>query len=82
LGAAEQKNQKLIAKLAAKERGRKSAEASLKNAQDQAEKQRKRLHYAEIELATTKQQVLDLKADLEKDKEAAWVAKAAVKALE
>ena len=76
LGATKKKNKELGMKLAAEERGRRSAEIGLKNAQDQVEKQRKKLHYAEIELATTKQEVMDLKAELEKAKEAAWVAKA------
>ena len=42
-------------KLTAEERGWKSAEAGSKNAQDQVEKQRKKFHYVEIELATAKQ---------------------------
>ena len=54
LGAAEQKNKELTVKLTIKERERKSAEAGLKIAQDQAKEQRKMLHYAEIELATAR----------------------------
>ena len=54
LGAAIQKNQELIAKLIVEERERKSVEAGLKNALDQVEEQHKKLHYAEIELATAK----------------------------
>ena len=54
--------------------GRKSAKVSLKNAQMQAEEQRQKLHYTEIELATAKQQVVDLKVELEKAKEAAQAA--------
>ncbi|XP_023891947.1 uncharacterized protein LOC112003953 [Quercus suber] len=69
-----------LALLTAEERGRKSAEAGLKNAQDQVEKQRKKLHFAEIELVTAKQQVLDLKVELKKAREAAWAAKEATKA--
>ena len=61
--------------------GRKSAKVSLKNAQMQAEEQRQKLHYTEIELATAKQQVVDLKAKLKKAKEAAQVAQAAVDAV-
>ena len=38
------------------------------------EEQRQKLHYIEIELATTKQQVVDLKVELIKAKEAAQVA--------
>ena len=71
LGVAEHKNKDLTAKLIAEEREQKCAEAGLKNAQDQVEEQRKRLHYAEIELATPKQQNLGLKANLEKAKEVA-----------
>lgn len=54
LGAAKQKNQKLTVKLIAEERERKSAKAGLKNSQNQVEEQCKKLHYAEIELATSK----------------------------
>lgn len=75
LGDAEQKIQELTMRVTAEERERKKAEASLKNAQDQAEEQHKKLHYAEIELAMAKQQVVDLKAELAKAKEAARVAK-------
>ena len=52
LGVTKQKNKELGTKLVAKERGRKSIEVGLKNAQDQAEEQCKKLHYTEIELAT------------------------------
>lgn len=47
----------------------------------QTEEQRQKLHYTEIELATAKQQVVDLKAKLKKAKEAAQVAQAAVDAI-
>jgi len=68
LGAMGQKNQELTVKLTAKERERRSTKAGLKNAQDQFEEQRKKLYYAEIELATAKH---DLKDELGKAKEAA-----------
>lgn len=55
-------------------------EAGFKNAQDQAEEQRKKLHYADM-LATTKMEVVDLKAKLKKAKKAALVAKVAADAL-
>ena len=42
LGATEQKNQELNAKLTTEERVRKSVEADLQNAQDQAKDQRKK----------------------------------------
>ena len=80
LGTAEQKNQELATKLIAEERGRKSAKVGLKNAQDQAREQCKKLHYAEIELATVKQQVLDLKAELDKAIKVARATKATMKA--
>ena len=71
LGIAKQKNKKLGTKLVVEERGRKSAEAGLKSAQDQAKEQCKKLHYIEIELATAKQEIVDLKAELKKAKETA-----------
>ena len=39
------------------------------------------MYHTEIELATTKQQVLELSADLEKAKAAAWMAEEAAEAL-
>ena len=59
-----------------------SVKAYLQNAQDQAEDQRKKLYLTKIELATQRQQVLELKAELQKAKEAAQVAKEAVMATE
>ena len=55
-----------------------SPKAGLKNAQDQAEDQHKRLYHIEIELAIIKQQVLELSVDLEKAKATAWMAEEAV----
>ena len=52
LGAVEQKNKELSSKLVAEERARLSAEAGLKNVDDQAKDQCKKLHLIEIELAT------------------------------
>ena len=48
-----------------------SAEAGLKTLERQAEDQRQKLHLIEIDLATEKQLVLDLKVKLQKAKEAA-----------
>ena len=59
----------------AQERARLSAEAGLKNVKDQAKDQRKKLHLTEIELATQRHLVLELKAKLQKAKESAQVAK-------
>ncbi|XP_030928178.1 uncharacterized protein LOC115954460 [Quercus lobata] len=65
----------LITKLRVEEKERKSAKVGLKNAQEQAEDQRKKLHYTKIELAMAKQQATNLKMELEKAKEATRVAK-------
>ena len=80
LGAIKQENQELASKLTVEERAWRSTEAGLKNVQDQAEDQCKKLYLIEIELATQKQLVLDLKAGLEKAKVAAQMAKEVVKA--
>ena len=81
LRALKHKNQELVAKLTAEERARRSVEADLKNVQDQAEDQRKKLYLTEIELATQKQLVLGFKAELEKAKTATRTAEEAVEAL-
>ena len=70
LGALKQKKQELATKLTVEEKARNNAKAGLKNIQDQTEDQRKKLYFTEIELATQKQLVLDLKANLEKAKAA------------
>ena len=73
-------------KLIVAERERSSTLAGLKNAKAQAKDQRKLLYTTEIELATQKQLVLDLKAELQKvkdaAKEAARVAKETTEAVE
>ena len=81
LRALKHKNQELVAKLTAEERAWRSVEADLKNVQDQAEDQRKKLYLTEIELATQKQLVLGFKAELEKAKTATQTAEEAVEAL-
>ena len=80
LGAMKQENQELATKLTFEERAQRSAEAGLKNVQVQAKDQRKKLYLTEIELATQKQLVLDLKTDLEKAKAIARTAEEAAKA--
>ena len=55
-------------------RARLSAEAFLKSVEAQAEDQCKQLHITEIKLVTQKQFVLDLKAEMEKVMQTAWVA--------
>ena len=80
LGAAKEENKDLATKLTALERNRNSALAGLKNAETQVEDQRRLLYQTEIELATSKQLTLDLKAELQKAKEATQLAKEALKA--
>ena len=77
LRAMKEENKDLLSKLIAKERERKSAQAGLKTAEAQVEDQRKLLYQTEIELATSKQLVLDLKVELQKVKEVAQLAKEA-----
>ena len=81
LAAPESRNKELALKLAIANRDLRSAEAGLKTAEAQAEEQRQKLHYMEIELATAKQQVMELKAELGKDKKAAQVAQVTADAI-
>ena len=71
---------KLSEKLKDLDKVRLSAETGLKTTEKQMEDQRKKLHLTEINLATEKQTFLDLKAELQKEREAAWVAGEAVEA--
>ena len=71
---------KLSEKLKDSDKVRLSAETGLKTMEKQMEDQRKKLHLTEINLATEKQTFLDLKAELQKEREAARVAGEAVKA--
>ena len=57
-----------------------SAEAGLKTVERQAEEQRQKLHSTEIDLATQKQMVIDLQAQLQKAKEEVQLAKEVVEA--
>ena len=70
----------MASKLIIEERERRSVEAELKNAQTQAKDQCKLLYQTEIELATQRQLVLELKSELQKAKEAAQAEKEAAKA--
>ena len=72
----------LIEKLKAAETARQSAEAGLKTAEAQAKDQRKQLYTTQINLATKKAAVLDLKAKLQKAQEALNMAKETTKAAE
>ena len=72
----------LAKKLKAVESVCQSAEAGLKNAETQAEDQRKELYTTQLNLATKQAAVLDLKTKLQKDEEALKVAQEAAKAAE
>ena len=61
-------------------RVRDSAEAGLKTTEKQFEDIRKQLHYIEINLATEKQLVMELREELRKAREAAQLLKEAVEA--
>ena len=66
LGKANHEKTQLAEKLKAAESARQSAEAGLKTAEAQTEDQRKQLYTTQINLATEKAAVLDLKAELQK----------------
>ena len=68
--ALKQEKVELSDKLVEVKRARLSAEVGLKIAERQAEDQRQQFHITEIDLATQKQLVMDLKAELQKVKEA------------
>ena len=80
LGAAKQEQIKLSEKLKVADQARSSAEASLKTVERQAEDQRQKLHLTEIDLATQRQLVIDLKVELQKAKEEAQLAREAAEA--
>ena len=80
LRAIKQEQYELIEKLKEAQSARQSVEARLKTAEKQAEDQHQKLHVTEINLATEKQAVLDLKAALQKAKEETQLAKEATEA--
>ena len=82
LGTANHEKSQLAEKLKAAESACQSAEVGLKSAEAQAEDQCKQLYTTQINLATEKAAVLDLKAELQKAQEALKVAKEAAKAAE
>ena len=61
-------------------RDKDSAKAGLKTTERQAEDLRKELHYCEINLATEKQMVTDLREELRKAREAAQLLNEATEA--
>ena len=80
LRVVKEENKDLLSKLITEERERKSAQAGLKTAEAQAEDQCKLFYQTGIELATSKHLALDLKAELQKVKEAAQLAREAAEA--
>ena len=80
MGAEKEENKELLSKLTTEEWERRSAKAGLKNAQTQAEDQRKLLYQTETKLAISRQLVLELRADLQKAKKAAQLANKAIEA--
>lgn len=82
-GALKEENAELAKKMKEAESARLSAEAGLKTTEAQAKDQGKKLYTTELELATQKQFVMDLKAELKKAKDVAVEAvRAAKKATE
>ena len=65
LNVAEQSNAELKKKLANEEHARKSADSALEGVQRQAENQRKLVHEANDQLATSKEQLVTLRKQLE-----------------
>ena len=82
LSTANHEKMQPVEKLKATESARQSVEVRLKNAEVQVEKQRKQLYTTQINLATEKATVLDLKAELQRAQKALAVAKEAAKAAE
>ena len=82
LGIANHEKMLLAEKFKAAESACQSTKVGLKTAEAQAEDQRKQLYTTQINLATEKAVVLDLKAELQKSQEALKVAQEAAKATE
>ena len=80
LGALKDKQAQLAEQVKQALKDKDSAEAGLKTIKRQAEDRRKVLHYCEINLATEKQMVMDLREELRKAREAAQLLKEAAEA--
>ena len=80
LGALKDKQSQLADQVKQALRDKDSVEAGLKTTERQAEDLRKELHYCEINLATEKQMVMDLREELRKAREAAQLLKEAAEA--
>ena len=77
LGALKENHSKMAEQLKEAVRARDSAEAGLKTTKKQFEDIRKQLHYTEINMATKKQLVTELREELRKAREAAQLFKEA-----
>ena len=80
LGALKEKQTKMAEQLKEVVRARDSAEAGLKTTERQFKEVCKELHYSEINLATEKQMVTELREELRKAREAAQLLKDATEA--
>ena len=80
LGALKENHAKMAEQLKEAVRARDSAEAGLKTTERQFEEVCKELHYSEINLATEKQMVTELRKELRKAREAAQLLKEAAEA--
>ena len=80
LGALKENHAKMAEQLKEAVRVRDSAEAGLKTTERQFEEVRKQLHYTEINLATEKHMVTEIREELCKAREAAQLLKEAAKA--
>ena len=80
LGALKEKQAKMAEQVKEALRARDSAEAGLKTTEKQVEEICKELHYSEINLATEKQMVTELREELRKAREAAQLHKEATEA--
>ena len=77
LGTLKENHSKMVEQLKEAVRARDSAEAGLKTTKKQFEDIRKQLHYTEINMATKKQLVTELREELRKAREAAQLFKEA-----
>ena len=80
LGALKDKQSQMVEQVKQALRDKDSVEAGLKTTERQAEDLRKELHYCEINLATEKQMVTDLREELRKARKAAQLLKEATEA--
>ena len=80
LGALKDKQAKMAEQLKGAVRARDNAEAGLKRTERQFEEVRKNLHYTEINLATEKQMMTELREELRKARETAQLFKEATEA--